>query len=219
MDPCHDGAPTETGKSDSPTIWIMTHRRTAARLALLGAAALVATACAGGETSTQEADPAAQESVQVSATYAEGGDGPAYTYDTELVPAGATVEVTSTATDGSTTTTLRVTGLQPNRTYGSHAHTEPCTPTAGADAGPHYQFSEDPVTPSVDPAYANPQNEIWLDVTTDATGAGEATSTVPWTFPEDRRAESVVLHEEPTATHAGHAGTAGGRPGCVTVDF
>ena len=90
---------------------------------------------------------------------------------------------------------------------------------SGADAGPHYQFSEDPVTPSVDPSYANPMNEIWLDVTTDANGAGEATATVPWVFPDDRRAESVVLHEKPTATHAGHAGTAGGRPGCVTVDF
>ncbi|MEQ3550924.1 superoxide dismutase [Pseudonocardia nematodicida] len=204
--------------------------RTPARIALLAAsAALVLTACAGADAPADEADAAAQTTeqtqqtgtsqVQVAATYTEGGDGPAFTYDTELVPAGATVEVTNSEADGSTTTTLRVEGLVPNRTYGSHAHTEPCTPTDGGDAGPHFQYSLDPVTPSVDPAYANAQNEIWLDVTTDENGAGEATSTVPWAFPDDRRAASVVLHEEPTATHAGHAGTAGGRPACVTVDF
>ncbi|MEV1292760.1 superoxide dismutase [Pseudonocardia sp. NPDC049635] len=198
----------------------MRFRRTTTRLALLGAAALLVTACGGdGEGGEQQPEATAGQAVQVSATVTEGGDGPAYTYDTELAPVGATMEVTSVESEGSTTTTLRVTGLQPNRTYGSHAHTRACTPEDGADAGPHYQFSEDPVTPSVDPAYANPQNEIWLDLTTDETGAGESTSTVPWTFPDDRRAESVVLHEEPTATHAGHAGTAGGRPACVTVDF
>ncbi|BBF99324.1 MULTISPECIES: superoxide dismutase family protein [Pseudonocardia] len=197
----------------------MRFRRTTTRLALLGAAALLVTACGGNGGDDQQAQATAGQTVQVSATVAEGGEGPAYTYDTELVPAGATLEVTSAESEGSTTTTLRVTGLQPNRTYGSHAHTQPCTAEDGADAGPHYQFSEDPVTPSVDPAYANPQNEIWLDLTTDETGAGESTSTVAWTFPDDRRAESVILHEEPTATHAGHAGTAGGRPACVTVDF
>ncbi|MBP2364341.1 superoxide dismutase family protein [Pseudonocardia parietis] len=194
------------------------HIRTPAWCALLGASALVLTAC-GGASQDTGTESAAQQSVQVSATYAEGGDGPAYTYDTALVPAGANVEVTGTATEDSTTTTLRVSGLLPNHTYGAHAHAKPCSPAAGADAGPHYQLSQDPVTPSVDPAYANPQNEIWLDLTTDENGTGEATSTVPWTFPDDRRAASVVLHEKPTATHAGHAGTAGGRPGCVSVDF
>ncbi|MBC3194071.1 superoxide dismutase family protein [Pseudonocardia sp. C8] len=192
--------------------------RTTARWALLGALALVVTAC-GGTSGSGGAAAASERQVQVSATFAQGGGGPAYTYDTALVPAGATVEVTSAAADGGTTTTLRVSGLQPNRTYGAHAHTKPCTPAAGADAGPHYQFRPDPVSPSVDPAFANPQNEIWLDVTTDASGAGEATSTVPWTFPPDRRAASVVLHEKATATHAGHAGTAGARPACVTVGF
>ena len=192
--------------------------RIPARCALLCATALVVTACGGAPQET-EANAETEQNVQVSATFAEGGGGPAYTYDPELVPAGATAEVTSNAGDGATTTTLRVTGLVPNRAYGSHAHTQACTPADGADAGPHYQLSEDPVTPSVDPAYANPQNEIWLDFTTDAEGNGEATSTVPWVFPEDRRAAAVVIHEKPTATHAGHAGTAGGRPGCVTVDF
>lgn len=181
------------------------------RPVLLLMTALLLTACSGGQP------PAAE--TQVSASFAQGGEGPAFTYDPALVPVGATVAVTDAEQDGATVATLRVTGLLPNRTYGAHAHTRPCTAASGADAGPHFQFSEDPVTPSVDPSYANPMNEIWLDVTTDANGAGESTATVPWVFPDDRRAESVVLHEKPTASHAGHAGTAGGRPACVTVDF
>lgn len=216
-----DGRPAGPEKSASSTLAAM-KLRTSGWCALLGASALVLTACGGAPQDTAaetETGATTEQNVQVSATYAEGGDGPAYTYDTAQVPAGANVEVSSNAADGATTTTLSVSGLLPNHTYGAHAHAKPCTPAAGDDAGPHYQFNQDPVTPSVDPAFANPENEIWLDVTTDANGAGEATSTVPWTFPEDRRAASVVLHEEPTATHAGHAGTAGGRPGCVTVDF
>lgn len=196
--------------------------RSPARIALLAALALTLSACGGAPAPAGAGaapDDAAENTVQVSATYAEGGDGPAFTYDPALVPAGATVQVDSSATGAATTTTLRVSGLLPNRTYGGHVHTKPCAPTDGAAAGPHFQHSQDPVTPSVDPAYANPQNEVWLDVTTDANGAGESTSQVPWTFPDDRRPAAVVLHEKATATHAGHAGTAGARPACVTVDF
>jgi Cu-Zn family superoxide dismutase len=58
----------------------------------------------------------------------------------------------------------------------------------------------DPVQPSVDPAHANPENEIWLDLTTDADGAGGATTTVPWGFESGRRARSVVVHAMPPAT-------------------
>lgn len=193
--------------------------RSPVRVGLLAVVALTLSACGGGAPSPSAGSAPEEPAVEVSATYAEGGPGPAFTYDPALVPAGATVEVTGSATDAATTTTLRVTGLLPNRTYGAHAHTTACSPADGAAAGPHFQFSQDPVTPSVDPAYANPQNEVWLDVTTDANGAGEATSTVPWTFPDDRRPASVVLHEMETATHAGHAGTAGSRPACVSVDF
>jgi len=71
----------------------------------------------------------------------------------------------------------------------------------------------------VDPAYANPENEIWLDFTTDAEGAASAETTVEWTFPADRRAASVIIHAMPTATAPGEAGTAGDRAACVTVDF
>ena len=77
----------------------------------------------------------------------------------------------------------------------------------------------DPVQPSVDPAYANPQNEVWLDLTTDGEGAGSATTTVAWGFERAPRAQSVVIHAMPTATGAGRAGTAGDRAACVTVAF
>ena len=55
----------------------------------------------------------------------------------------------------------------------------PCGPTGDA-AGPHFQNQVDPAAapgkPSTDPAYANPQNEIWLDLRTDGDGDGEVES-------------------------------------------
>lgn len=145
-------------------------------------------------------------------------DATALTYDEELVPAGASAKIVSAPTlHLGTVTVLAVTGLQPNREYGAHAHVDPCGPD-GDDAGPHFQHVPDPEQPSTDPAYANPTNEIWLDFTTDATGTGVAVSTVPWVF-TDRRAGSVVVHEHHTHTDPGEAGVAGARAGCVTVDF
>ena len=133
-------------------------------------------------------------------------------------PGGATASVTAGEAGTSTNVTLEVTGLQPNRQYGAHAHTKPCGGD-GKDAGPHFQFKPDPVTPSVDPAYANNVNEIWLDFTTDAAGAGRATATVPWVFPADRRAASVIIHAMSTSTEPGKAGGAGNRAACLTVGF
>ncbi|MGQ0573972.1 MAG: superoxide dismutase [Pseudonocardia sp.] len=179
---------------------------------LVGALALAG--CGASTPTTPAVTPTA---ANVNATFAAPG-GVAATYDAALVPAGATAAVTSSESGGSTTVTLNVTGLVPNRPYGAHGHVNPCG-MDGMAAGPHYQFMKDPVTPSVDPAFANPQNEIWLDFTTDAAGAGTATATVPWTFPADRRAEAVIIHEKPTSSEPGKAGTAGTRPACVTVDF
>ncbi|MGW3993034.1 superoxide dismutase [Amycolatopsis sp. NPDC004772] len=141
---------------------------------------------------------------------------PAVTYRPDLVPAGAQAHVFGVSAAG-TTTLLFVTGLWPGRTYGAHAHTQPCGATGDA-AGPHFQHVPDPVKPSVDPAYANPRNEIWLDFTTDRAGTGFARSTVDWTF-AGRRAKSVVVHETHTHSDPGHAGTAGARLACLNVDF
>jgi Cu-Zn family superoxide dismutase len=70
----------------------------------------------------------------------------------------------------------------------------------------------------VDPRYANPRNEIWLDLTTDGNGYARSSASVDWRL-GDRAVGSVVLHAEHTHTGPGHAGTAGPRLACVTVDF
>ncbi len=135
------------------------------------------------------------------------------------VPAGATARVQSVETgSGRTITTLSVTGLAPNTTYGSHAHVNPCGET-GLAAGPHFQRVLDPVSPSTDPVYANPANEIWLDFTTDSAGEGHAKSKVDWQFAPDRRPRSVIIHATATNTGPTNSGTAGARLACLTVPF
>jgi superoxide dismutase, Cu-Zn family len=164
---------------------------------------------------TSPADSA--HSVQVTATFTQTA-GTAVTYDPGLVPVGAQATVAATSGNTGTSVTLSVQGLLPGRSYGAHAHTEPCG-TTGAAAGPHFQNSVDPVQPSVDPRYANPDNEIWLDLTTDAKGAGTARTAVAWEIDRQRRPHSVVIHAISTATDPGRAGTAGNRVACVSVDF
>ncbi|GAA3462808.1 hypothetical protein GCM10018963_48210 [Saccharothrix longispora] len=155
--------------------------------------------------------------VTVARFAAPGAATRAYTYDTALIAPGAVVVVVATPTRGGTRALLSVRGLLPDRTYGAHAHQHPCgaLPT---DAGAHHQHEVDPAQPSVDPAYANPANEIWLDFTTDHRGRATVATTVGWRF-ADRRAGSVVVHAQRTATEPGKAGTAGPRLGCATVDF
>ncbi|WP_424185734.1 superoxide dismutase [Actinokineospora sp. G85] len=147
--------------------------------------------------------------------------GPTYTYDPDVVPVGASaVAVAIESADvpvelGRTKVGLAVDGLLPERTYGAHVHTGEC----GADpaaAGPHTQNRPDPVQPSVDPAYANPDNEVWLDFTTTTEGDAVAVARVSWPL-SSRQARSVVLHAEQTHTGAGHAGTAGKRVACVPL--
>jgi Cu-Zn family superoxide dismutase len=144
----------------------------------------------------------------------------AFTYNPALAPPGARIAVTLTPSDGSTTAVFEATGLLPNRGYAVHLHAKACGPTGDA-AGPHFQHNIDPAAtpeaPSTDPRYANPTNEVWLDVQTDATGAGTSTTTVPFVF-TDRVPASVVVHEAmTTATEAGKAGKAGNRVACFTL--
>lgn len=168
-------------------------------------------------SSAAESTPAAAGVEQTGILAAPDQADGAFTYDEIAVPAGAEMTLTAMPAGTGTVIELSVTGFAPDRAYGSHAHVNPCGPT-GDDAGPHFQNEQDPVTPSVDPAYANPMNEIWLDFTTDAQGAGTATAEVPFTFAE-RAPASVIIHEMPTATGPGEAGTAGERPACLTVPF
>ncbi|MGI5127022.1 superoxide dismutase [Pseudonocardia sp. CA-107938] len=140
------------------------------------------------------------------------------TYDPGLVPVGAGAVVTTTTRDGGEVVTLALRGVLPNRRYGAHAHAKPCG-AKGDAAGPHFQFDVDPVQPSVDPRYANAQNEVWLDLTTDNGGSGTATATMRKVFPADRRPASVIVHAMPTSTEPGKAGTAGARAACIDVPF
>jgi superoxide dismutase, Cu-Zn family len=189
--------------------------RPIARLALVSLIAAGAALVAGCSGSADAAGPLVTEGVL--ATPAQGG--PAITYAPATAPEGAQVALEVTPGAGSTSATFRVVGMLPDRGYAVHAHVRPCGVT-GNDAGPHFQNRVDPAAtpqaPSSDPAYANPQNEIWLDLRTDAEGAGTATATVPFAF-TDRAPASVVVHEEEmTATAHGQAGTAGGRLACLT---
>lgn len=151
----------------------------------------------------------------------EGAGDNAFTYDEIAVPVGASVDVESDEENGRTTVTFSARGLAPDRDFGVHVHTRPCGPQP-SDSGPHYQNNVDPAataeSPSTDPAYANPQNEVWLDVTTDANGNAESSTSVDWE-PRDGEANSVVLHAHHTMTGPGQAGTAGDRLACVDEDF
>lgn len=145
-------------------------------------------------------------------------EGPLTTYSPS-VPAGATARVQAVATaSGQTVVTLHVRGLAPRTTYGAHAHVNPCGAT-GAAAGPHYQDAVAPPGHAADVAFANPDNEVWLDLTTDDEGNGAAQTVVGWQF-RPGGANSVVVHAQPTASGPdGSAGTAGARLACLTVGF
>jgi Cu-Zn family superoxide dismutase len=157
-------------------------------------------------------------------TLAEGKFDPrsttAITYDPRIVPAGAAAHVTLTRTAGGMQVRLAVTGMLPRHTYGAHLHTKPCLPDP-VGAGPHYQHNPDPMAsaspPSVDPSYANPQNEVWLDFTADRLGAATATSVLTWSFDELTPPRSLIVHISRTRTEEGLAGTAGARVACLTL--
>lgn len=145
----------------------------------------------------------------------------AVTYDTAAVPAGARARVTVVKTEDGVRVSLLATGLKPGRAYGAHLHTSECGKDPAA-AGPHYQQRLDPAAgpgrPSVDPAYANPANEVWLDFVANANGVGRARASQAWNFHESRPPWSLVLHAEHTHTAKGEAGTAGARLACLTRD-
>ncbi|MCP2349129.1 superoxide dismutase family protein [Nonomuraea roseoviolacea] len=131
----------------------------------------------------------------------------AVVYARKLAPEGARASITVESSSGQTLSSLVVEGLLPNRPYGAHLHTKPCGPKAD-DAGPHYQHEKGEVSAA---------NEVWLDFTTDASGAGRATARNPWTFSPGRRPHSLVIHAKPTTAAGPKAGEAGERVACLTL--
>jgi superoxide dismutase, Cu-Zn family len=158
-------------------------------------------------------------------TYAEGQpvkskfnefeDATAITYHQPEIPKGADVETLVKSEGSGTTVSLKVQGLEANREFGAHVHVNVCGKSPDL-SGPHYQNKKDPVTPSVDPAYANPKNEVWLDFKTDDNGDAQVESTVDWKFREGE-GRSIVIHSMHTMTEKGKAGTAGNRLACINI--
>ncbi|MEV4348188.1 superoxide dismutase family protein [Actinoplanes sp. NPDC049596] len=209
------------------------------RVLVLALPAALLTAC----TNSVEVGPAASGPATVSAsawTIYQGGASPspspswapdtvaagtflpyrpgstAITYEPTVVPPGARAEVGIARNTAGMIVRLTTSGLIPRRSYGAHLHTAPCT-AAPDGAGPHYQHSKDPKTPSVNPSYANPRNEIWLDFTADAAGAATVTSEQRWSFAAGNAPRSLVVHALTTRTAAGVAGTAGERVACLSL--
>ncbi|WP_248958060.1 superoxide dismutase family protein [Sphaerisporangium perillae] len=176
---------------------------------------------AGAVSAERQSRPMSRDTDAVLALGRFGVYGPgqaAITYDPKLVPTDAAAAVAYVpAAGGGGSVQLRAQGLLPNRAYGAHVHTKSCG-AKGDDAGPHYQHVQDPVTPSTNPKYANPRNEVWLDFTTDARGNGFSRSALEHGF-GDRHPRSVIIHTEHTHTDQGHAGQAGARLACINVDF
>ncbi|HWO61141.1 MAG TPA: superoxide dismutase family protein [Umezawaea sp.] len=187
---------------------------------LLGVLALTSglAACSSGAEPTAAAGTPERPVFVELATPRDSGTQPvAISYNAELVPVGAKVAMASEKDGSGTKVTMTVEGLLPNHEYGAHVHTKPCG-AKPADAGPHYQNDKDPVSPSVDPAFANKDNEIWLDFTTDAKGDAAASASVKWSF-RGGEANAAVIHAAHTMTEAGKAGTAGDRLACLTTTF
>lgn len=173
----------------------------------------------GGDSGDVQSSPAASR--EANGTFAAYSDkATAVSYDPAVVPLGAAVTLTITPAGGGVAVRLSVRGLLARRAYGAHLHTSVCGATP-AEAGPHYQHRPDPAAvaspPSVDPRYANPTNEVWVDFTTDGKGAGTAAATQQWPFDGINPPRSLVLHADRTATSAGKAGTAGPRVACLTL--
>ncbi|MEU1942332.1 superoxide dismutase family protein [Streptomyces sp. NPDC059474] len=161
----------------------------------------------------------------------------AVTYDKSLVPTSASVFIAEARLSGEalkkhheggedhghypmhkgTFVFISVRGLAADHHFGIHVHTKPCG-TKPDSSGPHYQNKKDPKQPSTNPKYANPHNEVWLDITTKSDGKGWAKSWVKWNF-RSGEARSVVIHKHATDTTSGKAGMAGARVACVNVPF
>ena len=168
--------------------------------------ALLAAGCSGAPA--QLAHPAAQSGIMLKGSGEFSTNDPdIITYDRGLVPVGAQVNVTSESTSGRTLTSLVVENFRPGRAYGAHLHTKPCG-TKGEDAGPHYQHV---------PGQVSTASEVWLDFTTDESGAGHASARHDWSLDSTRLPRSLIVHARPTTTSGPDIGMAGDRAACLTL--
>jgi len=97
---------------------------------------------------------------------------------------GLVGEATLTRADGGTTASLAVTGLEPRTAYVAHLHAGGCD--QADPGGPHFQFDPN--------GSEEPPNEIHLEFSSDANGAGKAKASSKREVPEGE-AGSIVIHE------------------------
>lgn len=178
---------------------------------------LLLAGCGGHEHMNHDAEELVTDAQLAAGLKAEGelirydnpyGDGRA-----NPIPAGARAKVHSVRTSsGKTVVVLHVKGATPNRHFGSHVHVAACSQNK---AGGHYQNVVAPAGQAANPLYANPENEVWLDLVTDAEGNGSAQAVVDFQFREDG-ANAIIIHDR----HTDHSnGTAGSKLGCLDADF
>lgn len=197
------------------------HRKTPVVLAV-AAFGLLATACDSGagavEDGTQTEDAHAGHALSHEAALAAPANGTdAFTYNQQLAPVGAEMAIEMAPSGKSTTFSLEVTGMRPNRGYAAHAHTDKCEADPDASGG-HYQHKPAPSGADTDPKFVNPKNEFWLDFTTDAKGNGGSTVTLDFEVTDWDRPRSVVVHSaQETSTAPGKAGESGDRVACLSL--
>lgn len=158
---------------------------------------LLAAGCAQQDAHSTPS-PSAQSGVRIS------GAGELVVYDRALAPDGAQASATVDSTAGGTLSSLNVEGFLPGRVYGAHLHTNACGAKPD-DAGPHFQH---------DHGQVSKDSEVWLDVKTDAEGAGRASARHGWALAPGHAPRSLVVHAEPTKAD----GTAGARVACLSLE-
>ena len=171
----------------------------ALNVALLAAWVISAVA---GPVAGPPTDPTQRGPIVVDATFSPtfAPGVPAVTYDPGSVPETGKIRVV-VMRDGEAS--LAISGLGPHRYFGAHLNTTACPPS-GMDVGPRYQHTVNP-----DPVFANPDNEVWLDFTTDGNGLATSSTVHAWPFDPDRPPRSIVIDD----------GRAPTRLACVNVPW
>ncbi|WP_371403261.1 superoxide dismutase family protein [Kribbella sp. NBC_00662] len=125
---------------------------------------------------------------------------------------GARAVVVMVSHGARTSVRLKVTGVEhaAGRTFGAHLHTGPCVAGDGAAAGPHYNTD---VISGRKPVRVDREHEIWLDFTVSPSGAGTASTVVPFAPKPGNR--SIVIHQDETDSH----GSAGARLACLPLSW
>ena len=139
--------------------------------------------------------------------YGDGGANPATGIQ------GSAMAVRVSAADGGAgmEVTLMVSGLPNNRDFGSHVHKAECDTGM---AGGHYQHTPAPDGGATNPMFANPDNEVWLDFTTNGSGTATSKATVDF-VPAAGSAKAIIVHDRKT----GDGGVAGAKLACLPIAF